>query len=211
MAGFGGSVAAMQQSLKLNKALLNKHVPYATLKKYWEQEAKMRYELSFKELSEDQLKIVKAEIKQKLQADRNARKRLLLGFCVLGAILLFWVGMKVFEAPLRDLKFEEMQEWRQKEIEDNLRYKFYVEDGYQRLKLGEWYNASFQFEKAISAKPGAIEGYVGKIRMWQKQCEVEGESCDKTARYLMELKGSLGKEKWLAIKAAINSPQSSPN
>ena len=89
---FGGAVAAMKQSFEQNRALLKSH---RSLKKQLDEKGlsykKSSRQLKYKEVSPEELELIKAKIRMDAQMDKLRWNIIVAVMVLVGAIACLWI------------------------------------------------------------------------------------------------------------------------
>lgn len=147
---FAGSVLAMITSLK-NNALPRRRA-FKLLKENERLQSGYKKELKFKQVSKEDLEIIKQQIRERAYKQRKRNIIIVIPMIITGLIFITCLILDVKEQEQREhLQRLEQQKIKEKELYD--KYLYYMNDGYKWLKKERYHNAKFQFEKAAELRP----------------------------------------------------------
>ncbi|MGB0888579.1 MAG: hypothetical protein ACPGSL_10685 [Vicingaceae bacterium] len=168
---WGGSVAAMIQSLKNNKALLGKRYTYFDAKKDY-LIAYKGLEISNRRATPEQLKAIKALIRKQKKAERL---RVTIALCIISPFIIF--GTYKFIKSLDSEVAQHEVVVKKKNVD---KYLFHIDDGDYMLSKGKWNNAIFQYTRASEIFPNEYDAQYRLALAYSYKCKYTGDACGRS-------------------------------
>ena len=181
---FGGSVLGMIISIRNNS--MAKIRVSKLLKENQRLISGLKGDLHFKEISEEEIKEIKQEIKKRARLQRNIRILISIPLIlVLVAIsVLVWKGMK------KEMHLEEILQVEQQKIDAQRKYDKYMSEmniGYDFLAKEQYIAAKFNFDNASQLRPDDYRTRVAISTAFMYDCIKNKVKCDTVNTLLMDL------------------------
>lgn len=170
----------MVQSLKYNKSLLKRPVPFSKLKREL-QKADGHKPFVGKQIPAAELEKVKHDIRTRIQTRRRRGLYLTAATTALVAVLLITMVSAYVLSNTYSIKPPTQNEAVRAPRQST---SFLISDGKKWLKKRNFHNASFQFELALKQDPGIYEGNVLLAISYLLNCQLNKQSCDNAERQL---------------------------
>ena len=184
---WGGSVQAMIASLKNNKSLLRRKRVFTILKEEIESD-RLRNPIRGKKIQFQDSKIIplsnaeKNKIKETIRRRIKKERWISAGIAALFILCIFIVfyGLYSLGELSRGIKADNTYVSPDNtKFEEEKKFQFYINDGFQWLKKGEFHNAIFQFKLAVKSKPDNINAQLGLTQSFLGNCIITREDCNK--------------------------------
>ena len=186
MLGGFGSIQAMRDALRTNKALLGERIKYfdrgsdfADIKRAYQKARKGK--TSKKEISKEEL----AEIRNRVIQMR--RRDQFIKLSVLGSILLLICLAGYLNRDLLIPDTNSQTIVTTDSIEKKERFLYCIEDGDKWLKKNGWHNAIFQYEEALRLSPENTSVKKRLAIAYTYRCRATKVDCEKAKTSIEEL------------------------
>ena len=184
---WGGSVQAMIASLKNNKSLLRRKRVFTILKEEIESD-RLRNPIRGKKIQFQDSKIIPLSNAEKNKIKETIRRRIkkerwisagIAALFILCTFIVFY-GLYSLGELSRGIKADNTYVSPDNtKFEEEKKFQFYINDGFQWLKKGEFHNAIFQFKLAVKSKPDNINAQLGLTQSFLGNCIITREDCNK--------------------------------
>jgi hypothetical protein len=168
---WGGSVAAMIQSLKNNKALLGKRYTYFDAKKDYLR-ATHGMKITYQKATKEELRFVREKIKKQKRLDRI---RVIIVLSIICPLLIYGT-YKITTSFDEEIKEQKIIR-KKKDIE---KYQFHINDGDYMISKGKWNNAIFQYTRASEIFPNEYDVQYRLTLAYTYKCQYTNEECTKS-------------------------------
>lgn len=169
--GFGGSTAAMIQTLKSNKTLLGQRYTYFDARKDYSRAAK-GLKIGDQKATPEQLKQIKAIIRSQ---KKKARIRGIIVLSVIIPILIFGLYL-IFRSSDKEITQNQIAV-RKVNLE---KYQFYIDDGDYMISKEKWNNAIFQYTRASEILPNEYDVQYRLALAYTYKCKYTKEACEQS-------------------------------
>lgn len=167
---WGGSVAAMIQSLKANKALLGKRYTYFDAKKDYLRATK-GMKITYQKATKEELRQVKEKIRKQKKTER---RRVTIVLCLMAPLIIFGT-IKATGLFTKDVTKEKVVIKK----EDVKKYQYHIKEGDYRISKAEWNNAIFQYSRASEIFPKEYDVQYRLALAYTYKCQHTNEECAK--------------------------------
>ena len=187
MFGGFGSINHMIVPLRNNKNLLPakrslfKNRDYSTIKNEYFNTVGDAFNI--KKATPKQLLAIRKEIIKKRKNEAR-RSILLLGIGIPLIVLGLYFTFHNFRFGFPNVKTTQEISL---ENDDEEKYYFYLEDGDKWLQKRNYYNAVFQYKKAVALYPSDFEANYRLALGYSYQCQYDFENCDKGMQLILKL------------------------
>lgn len=202
MLGGFGSINHMIVTLRNNRNLLPtkrsyfKNRDYSTLKNEYYNAVGGAFNL--KKANPEQLLAIRKKIIKKRKKEARVFL-LLLCVCLPLIVLVLYFSFHNFRFGFPNVKTAQEISI---ENNDEEKYMFYLEDGDTWLQKRNYYNAVFQYKKAVALYPSDFEANYRLALGYSYQCQYDFENCDKGMKLVSILEKEFPEKKEIqAIKA----------
>ncbi|MCB0464822.1 MAG: tetratricopeptide repeat protein [Aequorivita sp.] len=187
MLGGFGSINHMIVTLRNNKNLLPAKRSYFKKKDYGS--LKSEYykavggSFNIKKASAEELLAIRKKIIKKREKETR-RFIFLLGISIPLIVLGLYFTFHNFRFGFPNVKTTQEISL---ENDDEEKYYFYLEDGDKWLQKRNYYNAVFQYKKAVALYPSDFEANYRLALGYSYQCQYDFENCDKGMQLILKL------------------------
>ena len=151
-----------------------------------------------------------AAIKNQMIASRKKRNLQMSIFVTLSFSLLLFLGFYLFQGfsfgfdTLENTGPEQLNIAAKKAAVSEDKYLYYIEDGDAWLQKKSYYNAIFQYKKAVELFPSEFAAHYRMAVAYSYQCQYEFEGCEKGMKIVERLEKDFpNSEKIQAVKAVF--------
>lgn len=184
MVGGGGSIQAMQNSLRNNKALLRRKKLFEKTDSFLgrdKDELKSSYgKFSGKQATPSQIKNIRRKVLEDNKKQERIKIQLWSFVCVVVVLLL--VHQYYFTDKQDQVNYVALTHNAEKLETD---YLFYVTDGDKWFKKKNWYNAIYQYKKSLEIYPDNYDAKLKLLKAYTYSCKYKSQNCD-TGKLLLE-------------------------
>ena len=192
MFGSLGSIKAMIDSLKGNKALLRKKNPFKKDRSFLNGD-RMDFKQSRKKITKAPIsKEALAQVRQKtvLERKKHFRQTLLLTVVAMPIIVLVvFFAFRDFSFVFPGSRFDEPKPTPSELLAQKKdKYLFYLKDGDNWLQKKKFHNAIFQYRKATELVPSEYGAQYRLALAYSYQCQYLLEGCEEGKKVITNLK-----------------------
>ncbi len=171
--GGGGSIQGMNNSLKMNRQLLRKKTYFRKERSFLNRKREYHKAagiIDLKTATKEELAGIRKTI---IKRRRKSNLIFLFLFVIIASPLLYF-SFDFFKTQTnKELMIEKMEKDERME-----KYNFFISDGDEYIKKGEWHNAMFQFNKAIEIFPNDYHAHYRYSYAAVYRCRNEKEKCE---------------------------------
>ena len=139
-----------------------------------------------KEISEEELDVVKTKIREKMV--RINRRKLIFRLALITALLIpvFFIGQNFFQSNEEETEKQQLKAYEKRQK--------YIIEGYRCLQMNEFYRARRYFKRASDIDPDDYRLQLGFTKTYISLCKYYNVDCGKAAKSLQALKDVYGNQ-----------------
>lgn len=179
--GFGGSVLAMIQSLRMNAR--PKHRVYEEFEKADKRVFHTHGELVDKKVAPEELERIKRLNKQKIEKEQ---KRNLIFLAISVVVLIPLIALAGFEFFFRESPINTLEQQTVTEDPVTEQINYLLNSGYEWLNKNHYKNARFQFNRVLEVQPNNQSANYGLAATYVYECKIDSTNCEKASKMLNE-------------------------